>query len=139
MNDDAQRKRELARIHILKAELNLDREKYEAVLFSIGRVESSALLDTFGRRRVIEHLQAHVDRASGQMADPEKPKNLQARPQLRKIAAQLYSAKRTWSYARAVSARLYGKPTIEFCDGRELSGVIAALAKDAERHGRSAR
>ncbi len=136
---DAQRKKDLARIHVLKAQLNLDREQYEAVLWSIGQVESSAMLDSHGRRRVIEHLQAHVDRAAGIKADPDKPNNLQARPQLRKIAAQLHAAGRRWAYARAIAQKLYNKPTIEFLDARELSGVIAALAQDAARHGRASR
>lgn len=133
------RKRDLARIHILMAQLKLTREQYEAVLWTIGQVESSARLDAHGRRRVIEHLQAHVDAAAGVQADPDKPKNLQARPQLLKIAAQLHAANRRWAYAREVCDRLYGKKAIEFADGRELSGVIAALEADAKRHGRSQR
>lgn len=133
---DQTRKRDLARIHILKAELGLNREQYEAVLWSIGSVESSAQLDAHGRRRVIAHLQAHVDQARGVQADPDKPKNIEARPQLRKIAAQLHAAGRPWSYARSVCERLWGKRTIEFCDSRELSGIIVALEKDAGRHGR---
>jgi len=136
---EAQRKADLARIHILKAQLRLDREQYEAVLWTVGQVESSALLDGHGRRRVIEHLQAHVDAAAGIQADPDKPKNLQARPQLRKIAAQLHASKRNWAYGRGVLEQLYGKRTIEFADSRELAGVIAALEQDAQRHGRSQR
>lgn len=136
---DPKRKPELARIHILKSELGLDRDQYEAVLWTIAQVDSSAKLDGHGRRRVIEHLQAHVDAKRGIKADADKPTNLQARPQLRKIAAQLASAGRSWAYARAISERLYNKPTIEFCDTRELSGVIAALDKDAGRNGRARR
>lgn len=136
---DAQRGKDLARIHILKDKLNLDRDQYEAVLWTIGQVESSAKLDGHGRRRVIEHLQAHVDAAAGVQADPDKPKNLQARQQLRKIAAQLHAAGRRWAYAREIAKRLYDKPTIEFLDTRELSGVITALAQDAGRHGRRTR
>lgn len=136
---EAQRKADLARIHILKAQLKLTREQYEAVLWTIGQVESSARLDGHGRRRVIEHLQAHVDAASGVKADPDKPRNLQARPQLRKIAAQLHAAQRGWCYARRLLERLTGKTTLEFADSRELSKVIAALELDAARNGRSPR
>jgi len=136
---DAQRKADLARIHILKAQLKLTRDQYEAVLWTIGQVESSAKLDGHGRRRVIEHLQSHVDAASGVQADPDKPRNLQARPQLRKIAAQLHAAGRSWAYARSVLERLTGKATIEFADSRELSKLIAALELDAGRNGRSQR
>lgn len=136
---DAQRKADLARIHILKAQLKLSRDQYEAVLWTIGQVESSALLDAHGRKRVIEHLQSHVDAAAGIQADPDKPRNLQARPQLRKIAAQLHAAGRNWAYARSVLQRITGKATIEFADSRELSKVIAALELDAGRNGRSQR
>lgn len=136
---DQERRDELARIHILKAELKLDRDQYEAMLWTIASVESSAKLDGHGRRRVIAHLQSHVDAASGIKADPDMPKNVQARPQLRKIAAQLRAAGRTWSYARGICERLFNKRTIEFADSRELAGVIAALEADAQRHGRSQR
>lgn len=163
-----QRRAELARIHILKGELKLDREQYEAVLWTIGQVDSSAKLDAHGRRAVIAHLQGrlrdgaasawvrekppgpapaptvpgtvspgHVDQARGVKQDPEKPHNLPARPQLRKIAAQLHAAKKPWAYAREICHKLYGKRTIEFADSRELAGVITALAKDATRHGRA--
>ncbi|MCK9193420.1 MAG: regulatory protein GemA [Nevskia sp.] len=136
---DDQRKRDLARIHILSAELQLDRVQYENVLALVAGVDSSTALDTAGRRNVIAHLQAHVDRLNGVQPDPDRPANVYAKPQLRKIEAQLRAANRGWAYARSIANRLYGKTKIEFCDTRELSGVIAALAIDAERHCRGAR
>lgn len=136
----ANRKRELARIHILKAELKLDREQYENVLWTIGRKESSADLDEHGRRAVIAHLQTHVANGAraALRADPERPHNLDARPQLGKIEAQLAAAGRRWNYARAIAERMHHK-RIEFCSSDELSALIAALAIDAKRHGRRAR
>jgi phage gp16-like protein len=138
---DAQRRADLARIHILQDQLGLDREQYEAVLWTVGRVESSKDLDSFGRRRVIEHLQGLKQRqgAADLRADPDRPADVGRRAQLQKIEAQLAAGGYSWRYARALARRMYGKDRIEFCDDTELAGIIAALAKNAQRHGRGGR
>lgn len=129
----AQRRAELARIHILAGELGLAREQYEAVLWTLARVESSRDLDGHGRRQVIEHLVREKQRR-----DPDRPHNIERLPQLVKIEAQLAAA-RPWAYAKAMARRMYGKEAIEFCSDQELAGIIAALARDAQRHGRRTR
>lgn len=58
MNPAPDRRRELARIHCLKAELGLGDDEYRDVLFALERVRSASDLDWAGRRRVIEHLEA---------------------------------------------------------------------------------
>lgn len=58
MKPASARNRELAQIHIAKAQLGLDEETYRAVLKMIGRVESSADLDFSGRKRVLDHFKA---------------------------------------------------------------------------------
>lgn len=52
------RKRELAQIHVAKAQLGLDDETYRAMLWTVARVKSSADLDWAGRKKVIDHLKA---------------------------------------------------------------------------------
>jgi len=127
------RARELARIHILKAQLKLDDERYRAVLWVQGRVESAADLDAHGRRAVIAHLQSHLKPAT--IIDGTPPRTLSSRPLLRKIAAQLGAAQRAWPYAEALGRRLAGKQALEFCSDAELGKIVAALAIDARRRG----
>lgn len=50
-----QRKRELAQIHIAKAQLDMAEDTYRDLLFSLARVRSAADLDQIGRTRVLEH------------------------------------------------------------------------------------
>jgi hypothetical protein len=52
------RRRELARIHCLKAEVGLDDGTYRDMLWTVARVRSAADLDFAGRQRVIAHLEA---------------------------------------------------------------------------------
>lgn len=51
-----QRQNDLAAIHIAAKQLGLDRETYEALLWSLCRVRSAADLDWAGRKRVLDHL-----------------------------------------------------------------------------------
>ncbi|MDE2468841.1 MAG: DUF1018 domain-containing protein [Bradyrhizobium sp.] len=125
------RNRELARIHILAAELKLDRPTYEAVLWTLARVDSAGKLDEGGRRQVI----AHLERLRGGRARVEgtPPRTLHERPLLKKIAAQLGDAERPWGYAAALAERLCGKERLEFCGDAELGKIVAALAIDQSR------
>jgi len=49
------RKRELAQIHIAKAQLGMADDAYRDLLFSLARVRSAADLDLAGRSRVLTH------------------------------------------------------------------------------------
>lgn len=125
------RSRELARIHILAGELRLDRASYEAVLWTVARVESARDLDDGGRKAVI----AHLTRLRGQRPRPEgtAPHSLASRPLLRKIAAQLSDTNRPWAYAQALAERIAHKERLELCSDAELGKIVAALAIDRKR------
>ncbi len=129
------RNRELGRIHILKAELNLDRDQYEEVLWAVARVESAANLDDYGRREVIKHLEAHAKAKRGVKTYPGRPANADAnqRTQLRKIEAYLTDAGRPWEYGLSMAWRMYKRERLEFCGEHELAGIIAALEADARK------
>lgn len=128
------RSRELARIHILAADLGLDRGAYEDMLWTVARVDSAGKLDAGGRRAVIVHL----ERLKGRRASPEgtAPNSLGERPLLQKIRAQLADAGRPWGYAAALAERLAGKERLEFCSDAELGKIVAALAIDQKRRSR---
>uniref|UniRef100_UPI000B0306D7 phage protein GemA/Gp16 family protein n=1 Tax=Pseudomonas sp. GTC 16482 TaxID=1661693 RepID=UPI000B0306D7 len=53
-----------------------------------------------------------------------------------KIEAQLAEAGRPWEYGDGLAKRLYKVERLEWLDAKQLSGVVAALAKDAKRNGR---
>ena len=53
-----QRRRDLATIHMAKAQLGMDDDAYRAILWSVTRVKSSADLDWAGRSKMIDHLKA---------------------------------------------------------------------------------
>lgn len=130
------RNRDLARIHILKSQLKLDDESYRNVLWTLGRVESSKDLDDHGRKAVIAHLEAHLARRDPRAVQyRSRPRNADAgnRKPLRKIEAYLADAGRPWAYVEQMAGHMYGKARIEFCDGDELAGLVAALDAEAKK------
>jgi hypothetical protein len=58
------RKLDLARIHVLKAQLGLQDDEYRDLLQAIARVRSAAELDWTARRRVLLHL-GKLEKAAG--------------------------------------------------------------------------
>lgn len=131
------RKREIGRIHILKDQLGLDRDQYEAVLASVcgPDVESSTQLDAPGRLKLIRHLEAH--RARQQPVYPGRPHNTdaKARKEITKIQALLTDAGRPWTYAQSILTRMTkGRKTrIEFASLGELNALITALEVEAKK------
>jgi len=59
------RQKELGAIHIAAKQLGLDRDAYEAMLWTVARVRSAADLDWAGRKRVLDHLAACGARIGG--------------------------------------------------------------------------
>lgn len=131
------RNRDLGRIHILKKDLGLNDDQYRVLLWTIARVDSSKDLDSYGRRQVIEHLEAHAKRAgltrrpARQTAAPDKA------PMVAKIRALLINAPggaRDDAYADAMAARMFRVERFTWCSHDELHRLIAALSVDARRH-----
>lgn len=135
------RRRELAAIHIAARELGLDESAYGAMLLSVVGVPSAKDLDDEGRQRVLDRL-----RDLGwqpKRADPHRPRNLHAQDVrgrlLGKIGAFLSEAGRPWKYARTILMRQGGPDRLEWAQPHHLAAVIAALDRDAKRHGRRRR
>ena len=53
-----QRRRDLATIHMAKAQLGMADDAYRAILWSVARVRSSADLDQAGRSKLLDHFKA---------------------------------------------------------------------------------
>jgi len=127
------RRAELARIHILAKQLNLPRDEYEDIVFSIGRVRSSGDLGAAGRGRLIEHLASlagkyeHAEWAFVDTAAPDR------RPLLRKIMMQLRSTGRRRAYAEGITRRMFGIERLTLCAPDQLRRVVSALVYDQRR------
>jgi len=134
------RRRELALIHIAKAQLGLDDETYRAMLWTAGRVHSSGDLSAEGRRAVLDHLRSRgfkpvhkraAKAATTRDAKPAVPADRQA--QLDKIEALLADAGRPWAYVEAMAKRMCHVDALRFCTSEQLGKLIAALSYDAKR------
>ena len=124
------RQRQLARIHLLKKELGLDRDAYENVLWVHGRVTSSKDLDSHGRLKVIRQMESRLPQRQRYRGRPHNA-DTAGREELRKIEALLTDAGQPWAYAEGIAQRMFGKNKIAFLDPRERGAVIAALHKQA--------
>lgn len=126
----------LAKIHIAKKQLAMTDDDYRAMLLSIGGVTSAKELTSIAAAKVLSHLERcgfkPVSRIGRRPRPPRDRKAL-----VGKIEALLAEAKRPWSYADALAKHMFGIEKIDWCDGDQLWRVVAALQKDAKRHGRA--
>jgi len=61
------RRRELARIHIMRSELRIPEAEYRDILWTIGRVRSSAEMDATLRQALIRQLESRRKHAPGDL------------------------------------------------------------------------
>lgn len=145
------RKRELAQIHIAKAQLGLDDDTYRAMLWTVGRVRSAGDLDYAGRRAVLEHLKARgftTQRPLRKENADLRKKNAawnwvnNAAPDrqamLRKLAVMLNADNREKAYVDAIAKHMFGVDLVEFCKPDQLHRIISALTFDANRRAQKA-
>lgn len=123
------RVRDLAAIHVMIKQLQLDRGTYECLLMRISGVRSSADLDGVGRAKVIAEMRrlgAPRNKTEG------RPANIANEPMVRKIEALLAELKAPWSYADAIAKRMFGIAFVAWVrKPDQLRSIIAAL--DAKR------
>lgn len=130
------RQKTLAKIHIAKKELGLDDDTYREMLQQLTGKTSCKELNQTQLGKVFLTLRKKGYQAKKPQNYPGRPNNTDSSPQLKKIEALLTEANRPWEYARSMTEKMYQKKRLEFCNSRELGGIITALIKDAERHGR---
>lgn len=123
-------------IHTAKRALEMDDATYRALLQRIAGVESSKNLNPLGVARVLREFErlGFKPVAGAGRARPRVPDSRVK--QIGKINALLTHAGRPWSYADSLARRMYKVDAIEWCSSEQLSGLIAALSKDARRHNR---
>lgn len=128
------RNQQLSKIHIAKKELGLDDDTYRALLSRITGKSSAKDLSPLDVAKVLQEFE-RLGWKSKQGRNKPKPAADKAK-QVGKIEAQLAEAGRPWDYGDGLAKRMYNADRLEWLDAKQLSGVVAALAKDAKRHGR---
>jgi hypothetical protein len=151
------RRRELAAIHILAAQLGMDTRdqnpdsEYHSMLYTVGGAaaerkgkRSAGHLDFVGRHRVLDHLHALL-RARGlkrpRRSAPAAGRDYGRKPQVPadrqalvdKLEALLADAARPWNYARAMAKRMFHMDQLEWATADQLRRLVAALEYDRRR------
>lgn len=151
------RKALLAKIHVAKKQLGLRDDEYRAMLEGNFGVTSAAHLDGEGLQRMVFELRAYgfrpkrgharrgANRKRAVPATLARDDTGQGRKALlKKIEAQLAEKGRVegtdmpWAYALGILKKQSGGVTrsLDQATPEQLTGVIAALTRDARRHGR---
>lgn len=129
---DRRRNAELGVIHLGAKTLGMEREDYEAMLWTLARVHSAADLDEHGRRAVIEHL-----RSRGFKPRVPRPAPTVDKARLvAKVQAMLTEAARTDEYADGMARKMFHVEKWGWLSPEQLRRLVAALVYDARRHGR---
>ena len=126
---DAIRKRQLAQIHIAKKELKLDDDTYRAVLMDVAGVTSSKDLTSKGRRDVLERFISKGWENKKQRRGKSPNTARWKESLMSKIGALLADQKLSWSYANGIAKQMWGLEKIDWCDEKQLRGIIVALVK----------
>ena len=128
------RNQQLSKIHIAKKDLGLDDETYRALLSRVTGQSSAKDLSPLQVAKVLQEF-GRLGWKSKQGRSKPKPAADKAKL-VGKIEAQLAEAGRPWEYGDGLAKRMYNVDRLEWLDAEQLGGVVAALAKDAKRHGR---
>lgn len=119
---------ELAKIHIAKKDLGLDRDTYEDILWTICRVKSSADLDSHGRFKLIAHFK-HLGwkpkrKSKPKIEDPKERKIWSLLYQLKDAGLIKVVSKKT---LRIEVKKLTQCDDIRFCTEDQKSHIIECL------------
>ncbi|WP_246185670.1 MULTISPECIES: gp16 family protein [Pandoraea] len=123
----------LTLIHVARQKLGMDDDTYRAMLFEAAGVRSAKDLTPATAERVLRHMKRSGFVPKESLGRRPKVATIYE-PKLRKIEALLADAGRSWSYiTKGMVKRICKVDAIEFCQGEELTMLIAALQKDADR------
>lgn len=126
------RKRELAAIHVAKAQLGMDDDTYRAMLENMTGKRSAADLDWRGRKKVLDYLKFKgFSHQSKRRADPAMHKA----DLVSKIKAQLmsFTPSRSDFYADGIAMKMFGVERYTWCEPHQLHKIVAALAYAQKR------
>lgn len=129
------------KIQIGRRQLGMDDDTYRAMLMrTVGATTSKGLTP-----RQIGCVLAELERLGFQPTSPRKAaagrQTAEPAPEraalIGKIERQLAEAERTIAYADGMARRMFKVERVEWCDPDQLRRLVAALAYDAQRHGRT--
>jgi phage gp16-like protein len=134
---------DLARIHIMAAQLQLDDDTYRTLLERITGQRSAKDLTDAQRRAVLRELDRCIgdgNRGAARSALPDTPKRVRAelRAMLGKIGVMLAERNIGWSYAHGLAQRMFQTQRVEWLRADQLHRVVAALSYDQKRRQRGA-
>jgi len=135
VDQDAIRKKEIAAIHVLKAQAGMSDDEYRAMLLGVTGKASAADLDERERSQVLDRFAKLGVKSTARMRRDRVGGD--RRQMLAKIDALLVAAGRDRAYLRSMVKRIAGVDALEFCDPMRLQKLIVALTLDADRHGRA--
>ncbi|MDH1792911.1 regulatory protein GemA [Stenotrophomonas sp. GD03819] len=130
---DPLRRAQIAKIKVAQKELGMDEASYRALLQRVTGKQSSTQMSPSERDAVLAELTRLGWKAKPGKPHPDRPKNTDQVPMLRKVEALLASAKRPWNYAHAMSVRMFQVDRLEFLKHDQLHSLIAALQIDCNR------
>lgn len=124
-NTDQIRKRQLAQIHMAKAQLGLDDDTYRAMLTDVAGVDSAGKLNAKQRKAVLERFEARGWKNKKHRAPAVTAEKA---PYVRKIRALLADMKLPWAYATGIMKQQGIKAQrIEWCTNKELHSIVVSL------------
>lgn len=129
------RKRAITAIHVLKTQAGMGDDEYRTMLQAQTGKASCKDMDIAQLRRVLDHFARLGVKSAGRKRLDRVGSSRQRL--LAKLTAQLSAAGRDRSYLDGMVKRIAKVDALEFCDEQALSKLVAALAKDADRHGRA--
>lgn len=134
------RRQQLARIHLAKKMLDLDEDTYRCLLLRVGGHRSSADMNATQRNAVIAEMVKlgfkEENRQERRKRFPGRPPNVDQVPMLKKVEALLADAQRPWSYAHALSDRMFKVSRVQWLRHDQLHSLVSALQVDANRRGK---
>lgn len=133
MKTKDRRSQELALIHMAAKQLVLDRESYEAMLWTVCRVKSARDLDAAGRHAVLDHLKGRgfKPRPKGRTTPSKDREAL-----IGKLRALAREANVFDRYLDGMASKMFGLSRFEFGTPEQLHKMVAAMSYHIKRHGR---
>lgn len=137
--------REVKKIHTAVHVLGMEEDTYRDLLESLFGVRTCKGLSFRQYLALLRDLEGKGFAPAGpakpgRKSYPGRPPNMgdESRgPLLHKIEALLAEAKRPWSYADSIAARMFQVERVKWANAWQLQKIVAALMYDARRHGRA--
>lgn len=130
------RKSLIQKIHIAKNELCFDDDTYRDFLGQHGNNKNSCSHMTVPELYSVYNafIAAGFKPKRAKNKDKAKPFATEAKqPFMNKIEALLADNGKPWAYAEGIAKQMYGKQRLQWCNAKQLKGVMIALQKQQRK------